>query len=102
MAGRIRFSVEKGAMSCVGNQERFEDAYDFDSYWAGPDTGRRAALVERLDQRFHWAYMVSGTEPGRCRKRRDVPEPRERQSTSATTWCSAQKPTPRLIQTANN
>jgi hypothetical protein len=55
----IRFSVEKGAMSCVGNQERFEDAYDFDSYWAGPDTGRRAALVERLDQRFHRAYMVS-------------------------------------------
>jgi hypothetical protein len=29
----IRFSVEKGAMGCVGSQERFEDVYDFDTYW---------------------------------------------------------------------
>lgn len=52
-------TVEMGAMGCTGSHERFEDAYDFDSYWAGPDTGRRAALVEKFHGRLHRAYMVS-------------------------------------------
>jgi hypothetical protein len=56
----IRHSVQMGAMSCVGSQERFEDMYDFDTYWAGPDTeGRRAALAEKFDQRFHRIFMNS-------------------------------------------
>lgn len=55
----IWLTVEMGAMGCTGSQERFDEVYDFDSYWAGPDTGRRAALVEMFDGRLHRAYMVS-------------------------------------------
>jgi hypothetical protein len=51
--------VEKGAMGCTGSQKRFDDVYDFDLYWAGSDTRRRAALVAKFHGRLHRAYMVS-------------------------------------------